>query len=431
MNHSRKRIAVIGRSVIFRACVLVMIFIQAGAQSVSPGGVVTDEAGSPIINAGLTLQNPHGALIRQSSTDNHGRFSFVNLPPGSYVLEISASQFEPRRMVFEVPPYERRAIEIKLAPAPLRGEITITANRGAVIEAENSAPVVNARDRRDFRARPLATIGNALEGAAGVMAQQSAYGQVSPFLRGLTGYQVLNLIDGVRFNNSTFRSGPNQYLAFAEPSQARRVEAMLGPASSQYGSDALGGAIQLITLSPAFGAGGPDVNGELQTFAASADASAGADAKISIGSRRLAWLIGGAWRRHNDLRAGGGRDSRHVFKRFFGLSDDSIADLYGSRQQDTGFTQYGAHTKLAARLPEGRNLTLWYQRSDLDRVRGYKDLWGGLGRLRSDFEPQALQFFYARYEKSGLGFLDSFSGTFSINSQSDGSIRQGLRATGE
>ena len=270
------------------------------------------------------------------------------------------------------------------------------------------------------------TIGNALEGATGVMAQQSAYGQVSPFLRGLTGYQVLNLIDGVRLNNSTFRSGPNQYLAFAEPSQTQRIEAMLGPASSQYGSDALGGAIQLITLSPNFSLG---AHGEFQTFAASADASAGADAKFSIGSKRVAWLAGGSWRRHNDLRAGGGVDSRHVFKRFFGLSDDLIHNLYGSRQQDTGFTQYGAHTKLVGRLAADQNLTLWYQRSDLDRVRGYKDLWGGLGRLRSDFEPQALQFFYARYEKSGLGVLDSLSGTFSINSQSDGSIRQGLRST--
>ncbi len=171
------------------------------------------------------------------------------------------------------------------------------------------------------------------------------------------------------------------------------------------------------------------MNGEFRTFAASADASAGADAKISIGSRRLAWLIGGAWRRHNDLRAGGGRDSRHVFKRFFGLSDELICDLYGSRQQDTGFTQYSAHTKLAARLADDQNLTIWYQRSDLDGVRGYKDLWGGLGRLRSDFEPQSLHFFYARYEKSGPGSLDSLSGTFSINSQSDGSIRQGLRST--
>jgi hemoglobin/transferrin/lactoferrin receptor protein len=420
VNLSRKRPA------IFCVFVLAAVFIRAGAQSAGPHGAVTDEFGSPIINAILTLRNPNGTVIRETGADNHGRFFFEGLAPGSYVLTISAFQFEPRRMIFEVPRYELPTITIKLSPAPVRGEITITANRGAVVEAENSAQIVSVRDQDDLRARPLPTIGNALEGAAGVMTQQSAYGQISPFLRGLTGYQVLNLIDGVRFNNSTFRSGPNQYLAFAEPSQAQRIEAMLGPASSQYGGDALGGAIQLITFSPDFSR---EAHGEFQTFAASADASAGADAKFSIGSERVVWLAGGAWRRHNDLRAGGGVDSRHVFKRFFGLSDDMIRDLYGSRQQDTGFTQYGAHTKLAARLASDQNLTFWYQRSDLDRVRGHKDLWGGLGRLRSDFEPQALQFFYARYEKSGLGFLDSLSGTFSINSQSDGSIRQGLRAT--
>ena len=76
-----------------------------------------------------------------------------------------------------------------------------------------------------------------------------------------------------------------------------------------------------------------------------------------------------------------------------------------------------------------QNVTSRYQRSEQDDVRGYKDLWGGLGRLRSDFQPQRLQFFYTRYEKLRVGGLDWLSGTFSINSQRDGSIRQGLRAT--
>ncbi len=384
----------------------------------------------PIPYAFLALQNSHGTPLQESTTDNHGRFRFETLAPGSYVLKITHRQFEPRQIIFEVLPGQQSAITIRLSVTPVRSEITITASRGAVVETDASAPIVNLSDQDDFRARPLATVGNALEGGAGVLVQQSTYGQVSPFLRGLTGYQVLNLIDGVRFNNSTFRSGPNQYLTFAEPSQVQRIEAMLGPTSSQYGSDALGGAIQLVTLNPRFSESNDlKVNGELQIFTASADASFGAEAKVSVGGRHFAWLAGGAWQRHNDLRAGGGRDSRHVFKRFLGLSDNLIDELYGARQQDTGFTQFGAHTKLAARLAENQNFTLWYQRSELDRVRGYKDLWGGLGRLRSDFEPQGLQFFYARYEKLGLGFLDSLSGTFSINSQSDGSARQGLSAT--
>jgi outer membrane receptor protein involved in Fe transport len=430
VNQSGKRGCITPRIVLFRIALLFSICAQAAAQTGGQSGVVIDQSGSPVHRALLSVRNPNGTRIEETTTDNHGRFSFASLPPGSYVLHISATQFEQQRMVLEVSPRDRKPLAITLSLEPLRSDISVTASRGSVVETESSAALVNVEDRDAMLARPLATIGNALDNAAGILVQQSARGQASPFLRGLTGYQVLNLIDGVRFNNSTFRSGPNQYLAFAEPGQAQRIEAMLGPASSQYGSDALGGAIQLITPGPRFSeAGGRALNGELRSFAASADASVGADATVSAGGRCIAWLAGGAWRRHNDLRAGGGLDSHHVFKRFFGLTGDKVRDVYGSRQQDTGFAQFGAETKVAARLADDQNLTLRYQQSELQDVRGTKDLWGGLGRLRSDFDPQTLRFFYARYEKSDLGFLDSLSGTFSVNSQSDGSIRQGLRAT--
>ncbi|MFN0108744.1 MAG: TonB-dependent receptor domain-containing protein [Blastocatellia bacterium] len=404
--------------------------VSAQIQTSSLSGTLFYESGGPVISASLAVYNTQGTMLEESGTDNHGRFSFRQLPPGSYLLKIVTHDEQLQQLVVRILPEATLPLDLKFNPTILRGEITVTAKRGEIGEVESAAPVVSVVSADDFGARPLATIGNALESSAGVLVQQSAFGQVSPFLRGLTGYQVLNLLDGIRFNNATFRSGPNQYLAFIEPSQVQRIEAMLGPASSEYGSDALGGAIQIATLTPEFGGrNGLSVNGEIQTFVASADASAGANAKISVGAERLAWLVGGNWRKHNDLRAGGGNDSRHVFKRFFGLSDDLIRQLYGARQQDTGFAQFGGFTKLAARLSSTQSLTLWVQRSQMDGVRGYKDLWGGLGRLRSDFDPQSLQFFYARHEKLKLGFLDSLNTTFSINSQSDGSVRQGLKAT--
>ena len=85
------------------------------------------------------------------------------------------------------------------------------------------------------------------------------------------------------------------------------------------------------------------------------------------------------------------------------------------------------HAKLAARLGSRHSLTAWYQHGRQDDVRGYKDLWGGLGRLQSDFDPQRLRFFYTRFERLGVGRLDWASGTFSMNSQRDGSVRQNLR----
>ena len=158
-----------------------------------------------------------------------------------------ARRFADRRIGLEVDRTERPRLRITLGLAPVTSEVTVTADRGATADIVRTPAIVTVRDADEFRNRPLATLGNALEGAAGVMVQQSTYGQASPFLRGLTGYQVVNLVDGVRVNNTTFRSGPNQYLAFVDPSQSARIEAMLGPASAQFGSDAMGGAIQVLT----------------------------------------------------------------------------------------------------------------------------------------------------------------------------------------
>lgn len=311
--------------------------------------------------------------------------------------------------------------------AALPQTITVTAERGTVGEVETAAPVVHVSERKAFLNLPMPTLGNVFNSAPGILVQQTTYGQVSPFLRGLTGYQVLNLIDGLRFNNSTFRSGPNQYLAFVDPSQAFRVEAALGPMGAQYGSDAMGGSIQVLTPQ----AQHTDllaVHGEFRMLAASADRSAAGLGQISVSNRIASWILGGSLRNLGDLRGGGGADSRHVLRRLFGLNDTQIESVTGSRMVDTGFSQYGVHSKLALRPRENHLLTMWYQRSELNGVKGYKDLWGGLGRMRSDFAPQILDLGYIRYEKQRIGPLDTVSGTFSVNQQRDGSVRQGLRS---
>jgi outer membrane receptor protein involved in Fe transport len=422
-----KRISALAASILVWLCLLSTL---SAAQSIARSGVVLDQHRGAVANARLTLKSSLGVILHQTVSTADGRFSIEKLPAGSYWLEVTAPHFETHRMSLALTGAEAAPIEIVLSVSPLKSEITITAQRGAVAEIEEALPIVAARNESDIRSMPIATIGNALAGMPGVMIQQSTYGQVSPFLRGLSGYHVLNLIDGIRFNNSTFRSGPNQYLAFVEPSQVQRIEAMLGPASSQFGSDALGGAIQLFTPVPHFTEGsGLKVHGELNVSGSTADASVGSDAHAVLAAERATFVAGGTWRKINDLRAGRGHDSHHVLRRFFGLSGDQISDIIDNRLQESGFTPYGFHTRFALRTAENQSLTLWYQRAELDRVRGYKDLWGGLGRLRSDFEPQGLHFFYTRYEALGIGALDSLSGTFSINSQADGSIRQGLRAT--
>jgi hemoglobin/transferrin/lactoferrin receptor protein len=398
------------------------------AQGVDISGRVTDETGGAIVGAQLVLHTTQGATVQETRSASDGTFALRSAPQGSYWLEARADHFESRRVHIDINTQRLPPIEILLGLGTFGSEITVTAERGMVADIQQTAPIVTVRD--DFRRQPLSTMGNALGGAVGVMVQQSTYGQVSPFLRGLTGYQVLNLIDGVRFNNSTFRSGPNQYLAFVDPSQIERAEAMLGPSSSQFGSDAMGGTIQLLTPLPQFiDVPAVRATGTVNLFAASADQSGGGDVGAAIRTSRAFVSVGGTRRKLNDLRAGGGRDSHHVLKRLFALSDEDIRNVTGDRQTATGFSQSGVHAKLALRLGNDQNLTAWHQGSETTDVRGYKDLWGGLGRMRSDFDPQRLRFSYARYETLGIRGLDSLTGTFSVNSQTDGSIRQGLKLT--
>ncbi|MCD4768923.1 MAG: TonB-dependent receptor, partial [Bacteroidales bacterium] len=69
---------------------------------------------------------------------------------------------------------------------------------------------------------------------------------------GLTGYHTLLMIDGIRLNNATFRSGPNQYLNTLDPLILSNIEIIRSSGSVQYGSDALGGTVHFFTKTPQF-----------------------------------------------------------------------------------------------------------------------------------------------------------------------------------
>jgi len=138
--------------------------------------------------------------------------------------------------------------------------VEITGMRRAVQTFE-SPRAVAVTGRQDMEARQVRFMPDALRETSGVMVQQTAMGQGSPFVRGLTGNQVLILVDGVRLNNSTFRFGANQYMATIDPFMVERTEVLRGPGSVLYGSDAVGGVVQVLSrertdFSPRYDVGG-------------------------------------------------------------------------------------------------------------------------------------------------------------------------------
>ncbi len=87
------------------------------------------------------------------------------------------------------------------------------------------------------------TVPEALSEIPGIQVQKTNHGGGSPYLRGMTGNQILTIVDGIRLNNSTFRYGPNQYMNTVDGMAISAMDVALGTGSVQYGSDAIGGAI--------------------------------------------------------------------------------------------------------------------------------------------------------------------------------------------
>jgi len=101
--------------------------------------------------------------------------------------------------------------------------------------------------RRDADESGAANAGDILERADGVTVQRTSSGSGTPIVRGLTGYQVLLMVDDLRLNDSLTRVGGSASLNLVDPESIDYVEVIRGPASVLYGSDALGGVVHVRT----------------------------------------------------------------------------------------------------------------------------------------------------------------------------------------
>jgi outer membrane receptor protein involved in Fe transport len=382
---------------------------------------VVDQDGAAVADARVTLLDAANVELRRAATDGQGRFTFKGIAAASYIVAVNKGGFRETRRVLRVAG-QNLSVKLGLDIGELNESVTVTPSRGAAQEVFETPEAVSVTTAADIARRAHLLLPQALKETPGVHLQQTTTSQGSLFIRGLTGQQILHLVEGVRFNNSTFRPGANQYLALIDPSFAERVELVRGPNSAQYGSDSLGGTINVLTRPTGIGASKFELHGKLDTFFASADLSAGAGVHVAGGGARWGFMLGGSGFRAQDLRTGGGVDSHSVVTRLFGISSKAL----GSRLQDTGFAQYGAHAKLVTRPTDSDTFSFEYMRGAQLGVRRYDQLDGGLGNLLNRFDPQTLDFAVARYSRAGLLFLDSLSVAVSYNGQRDDRTSQSI-----
>ena len=202
-------------------------------------------------------------------------------------------------------------------------EVVISANNFKE-KKKNVAQLIDVITAKTIAETNAQNTGDLLINTGKVFVQKSQQGGSSPVIRGFEASRILIVIDGVRMNNAIYRSGHLQNIITADQNMLSRVEVLYGPSSTIYGSDALGGAIHLITKSPVLsGTEKTLVTGSAFSRYSSVNNEKTFHVDASIGGKKLAWLQSYNFSNFGDMKMGsnypqkypnfGSRDSFVVF----------------------------------------------------------------------------------------------------------------------
>lgn len=183
----------------------------------------------------------------------------------------------------------------------------------------------------------------ALWDSPGVFVQQTNHGGGSPIMRGSIGPQNLILVDGVRLNNSVYRTGPVQYLNLIDPLSVQQIEILRGPGSVLYGSDAMGGVIQIMPLTATItGKNQMSVQGAASGTFTTANRGLGLHTHNELSYNNFGFLAGVSYKDFNNLTGGTGVGEQ-VYSGYTDVSAVASAEYHFDSRLLEGWNIKGAY----------------------------------------------------------------------------------------
>lgn len=241
---------------------------NAGARPTAPAsteaqplsGRIIDAQGGVIGGARVRLAREDGATFLTSS-DDAGAFVFADVPPGTMVIEIEKPGFRTQVQVVTIARDAAATLDVRLDVGGIDDQVVVTATGQPQVTRETSKPLTTI-DAQEIQARNASTLTEIVRFAPGVQVRDNGGpGQSASLrIRGLRPDAAAVLVDGLRFRDaSTTQSDAQSFLANLNFVAAEKVEVLRGSGSSLYGTNAVGGVINIVTR-----AGGGDLRGEAQ-----------------------------------------------------------------------------------------------------------------------------------------------------------------------
>ncbi|CAN5242379.1 TonB-dependent receptor [soil metagenome] len=214
------------------------------AQSTGPGAVsgsVAAPDSTPLPQVRVQILE----LGRATYSDVRGIYIFRSVPLGSYTVAFSRLGLTP--LVKRLAVSGDVNLDVVLQPALLELAAVQAVATGAEGSVFASPQPTSVLEGTSLRASHGSSVGDALEGLAGVRSMSMSPGIGKPVIRGLSSNRVVVVDDGQRLETQQWGAdhGPN-----TETLGASRIEVLRGPASVLYGSDALGGVVNIVRPPP-------------------------------------------------------------------------------------------------------------------------------------------------------------------------------------
>ncbi len=184
--------------------------------------------------------------------------------------------------------------------------VTVTATRRATDVQAVPTPV-SVLDSTVLRERQPNTAADLLRELPGVDVIGTGTNQARPSIRGQRGQRILLLQDGLRLNNARRQQDFGEIPGIVDVATIQRVEVVRGPASVLYGTDAIGGVMNIITKVPSFAKDAPTTAGSIGYRYGSAGELTRGEASFSARAGSFVLLATGAKRDAANYKAPAGR----------------------------------------------------------------------------------------------------------------------------
>jgi outer membrane receptor protein involved in Fe transport len=378
------------------AFVVLWVFAPAvAAWAATIEGTVLDPSGRPVPEARVTLLSSFTGLAEQA-TDARGRYQFAGLRGGAYQLTAHRPGFTASPVQIEVGDDETRAAELHLELSAVEQHVVVSASLGSAL-APQLGSSVSIVPEQEIEERGAQGVYEVLRGVPGVEVNQSGRrgGVTGVFIRGGNSNYNLVMVDGIQVN----QFGGDFDFASLPADATERVEVTRGPQSALYGSNALTGAINVISRR---GTGRPH-------FTARAEGGSFTTRRFATGGSGLTRGLGWAY----DLAR---LDSGGVVANDRYRTQSAFLSLGYSRspRRQVNFHFFGNANDAGAPGPYGSDPLGFF--SGIDTVsRDRQNLFGYQGSYAEQFSSRFRQVITASVATNDLFFVSPFGDSFSNN----------------